>query len=102
MNNQQSLPAEPSDHEQRRSHTRLPPDRPEMYVIVGKERKLASVLNESFGGIGVTLEMEDSVNVQVGDQLTVLHYEWPTPGQVQWIQRTQEVQRVRLGIRWMT
>ena len=73
---------------------------PEMSVIVGDERRIATILDESFGGIGLMLEMADSVKVQVGDQLTVLHSDYPTPGWVKWIQRDQETKKVRLGIQW--
>ena len=100
MNNQPSLPADSIESSQIRIWTRFPSDKPEMWVIVGNERKSATVLNESFGGIGVTIEMEDSVNVQVGDQLIVLHCDCPTPAQVKWIEQNQEGKKVRLGIHW--
>ena len=98
MNNQPSSPVEPSESSQLRNWTRFLPDTPEMSVIIGDERKSTTILDESFGGIGVTIEMEDALNVQVADQLTVLHCDHPTAGRVQWIQRDQEAQRVRLGI----
>jgi len=102
MNNQSSSPAEPILSSQLRNWTRFPPDQPKMWVIVGDEQKYATVLDESFGGIGVTIEMEDSVKVQVGDQLILLHYEYPILGRVQWIQRDQETKTLRLGIHCST
>ena len=102
MNKQLPYPVDSIASSQIRIWTRFPPDSPEMQVIVGNERKSAIVLNESYGGIGITIEMEDSVNVQVGDQLIVVHCESPTPAQVQWIQRNQEAQKVRLGIHWLS
>jgi len=100
MNSQPSSPAEPIDFSKGRNWTRFPPDTPKMSVIVGDERRTATIFDESFGGIGVMIEMEDSVKVQVGDQLTVLHCDHPTAGRVQWIQRDQEAHKVRLGIQW--
>jgi hypothetical protein len=100
MNNQPSLPAEHNDHSQIRNWTRFPPDSPGMWVIVGDEQKGATLFDESFGGIGIVIEIADAVNVQVGDPLIVFHYDYPTPGRVQWIQRNPETQQARLGIRF--
>jgi hypothetical protein len=85
-----------------RSWTRFPPDKAEAWVIVADQRKSATIVDESFGGIGMTMEMADAVNIQVGKELIVLHCDYPTPGRVQWIQRNQETQRIRLGIRWLS
>jgi hypothetical protein len=100
MNSQPTLPLEPTASSQIRVWTRFLPDTPEMVVIVGDARNRASLLDESFGGIGITIEMEDSVDVQVGEHLIVLHYDCPTPAQVQWIERNHEAGQIRLGIRW--
>jgi hypothetical protein len=100
MNDQPSAPTKNIDHAKCRLWTRLPPEQRETSVIVQDERKTATVCDESFGGIGLTMAMADAVNVQVGDPLVVLYYDYPTPGRVQWIDRDQEAQRVRLGIRW--
>ena len=82
-----------------RNWTRFPPDMPETSVIVGDERKSATILNESFGGIGVTIEMDDSVNVQVGDQLTVLHSDTQCRAGCSGFNGIRRP-KVRLGIRW--
>lgn len=100
MNNQPSLPAEHIANSEFRDWTRFPPDMPETWVIVGDERKRATTLDESFGGIGVMIEMADASDVKIGDQLIVLQHDYPMPGRIQWIQRNQEAQRVRLGICW--
>jgi hypothetical protein len=100
MNDQSSAPAEHAGCSIIRRWLRFPPDRSEMPVILEGEPKNAVVLDESFGGIGVMLEMEDAVNLQVGDALVVLYYDRPTPGQVQRIQRNPETKQVRVGIRW--
>jgi hypothetical protein len=100
MNNQQSLPTEQNDHEQSRSCTQFPPDKPETWVIVGDKQMSATVLDESLGGIALMIESADAANLQVGDQLTVLNYGFPTVGHVRWIRRNQEIQKVCFGIRW--
>ena len=92
-------PAEHIANAELRDWNRFPPDTPETCVIVADKRKCATILDESFGGIGVTIEMADAVNVKVGDPLIILHYN-PMPGRVQWIQKDRKTQRVRLGIRW--
>jgi hypothetical protein len=102
INNQPFSPAEHNDDVQNRLWTRFPSDTPEIWVIVKGERKRATVLNESYGGIGVTMEMADTADVQVDDPLIVLHCDYPTPCRVQWVQRNQETQKVCLGIRWTT
>ncbi|MGO9110892.1 MAG: PilZ domain-containing protein [Thermoguttaceae bacterium] len=102
MDHQTSSPAEPSDHAQLRSCTRFPPDKSETWLLVGDERKSATVLDESFGGMGLMIESADAANVRVGDRLTVLEYGFPALGQVQWIRRDHETQKVCLGIRWTT
>ena len=102
MTNQPSLPAEPTYCSQIRNSIRFPPDKPQTWVIVGDERKNATILNESFGGLGVTIEMPDAVNVQVGDTLIVQYCDYPTLGRVQWIQQNPEAQQIRLGVQWVS
>ncbi|MGO9109063.1 MAG: PilZ domain-containing protein [Thermoguttaceae bacterium] len=99
MDSQTSSPAEHDGVSQVPGSVRLPPDEPKMWVLVGDERKSATIVDESFGGIGVLMEMADAANLQVGDRLTVLYYGSPTQGQVRWLQRNQETQKVCLGIR---
>jgi hypothetical protein len=93
-------PAEHDVFSQIRASLRFPPDEPEMCVIHGNAQKIAAVLDESYGGIGVVIEMADAEEVQVGDPLTVLYYGFPIRGNVQWVQRNQGIHKVRLGIRW--
>ena len=100
MTHQPPPPAEYIDYTPLRGSTRFPPDKSETWVIVGNERKLATVLDESFGGIGVAIAREDSVNLQIGDPLIVLHHDCPTPTLVQWIQQDAEAQKTRLGLQW--
>ena len=69
-------------------------------MIIDNERTSAAVADESQGGIGITLEMDDTLDVQVGDPLVVLQDDYPTSGEVQWMQQDPEAQKVRLGIRW--
>jgi hypothetical protein len=100
MNNELALPAACNTSSQLRYWLRFPPDESKMSVIIRNEQKCATILDDSFGGIGATLELDDSVNVQVGDQLTVLYYGSPTTGQVRWLEHGQEDHKVRLGICW--
>lgn len=100
MNNQPSLPAEPSDVSQIRSSIRFLPEKPETWVLVGDERKPATIVDECLGGLGLMMEMADAANLQIGDRLIVLHYNCPTPVQIRWIRCNQEIQRVHLGICW--
>jgi len=100
VNDQSSEPAECTEHKQARDWRRFPPELPERRLIVEGQPKNAVVLDESIGGIGVMLEMEDAVNVRVGDALTVLPCDCPTRGRVQWIQENPETKQVRVGIRW--
>jgi hypothetical protein len=100
MDDQLSSLPERIDGSKSRRWTRFPPDKSETWVIAKDERMSATICDESFGGIGVTIDMADAANVQVGDQLIVLHYDYPTPGRVQWIERDQEAKLIRLGIRW--
>jgi hypothetical protein len=102
MTGQPSSPADPTCCSEKRSSIRFPPDKPQTWVIVNDEPNHATILDESFGGIGVTIEMSDAVNVQVGDRLVILHCDCPTPGEVQWIQRNQEARQIRLGIHWIS
>jgi hypothetical protein len=46
--------------------------------------------------------MEDAAQVRAGDQLTVIYYDFPSPGQVKWVQRDPQAKLVRLGICWVT
>jgi hypothetical protein len=102
MTKQPSLPAEPTYCSQIRTSIRFPSDKPQTWVIVGDERKNATILNESFGGLGVTIEMSDAVDVRVGDTLIVQYCDYPTTGRVQWIERNQEAQQIRLGIQFVS
>jgi|SRR5271157_3940137 len=102
MNTQPHSPAERNDVVESRLWLRFPPVAPEAWVLVGDERKHATILDESYGGIGIMMEMADAVKVQADDPLIVIHCDYPTPGRVQWIQRNQETQKVCLGIRWTT
>ncbi|MGA2257630.1 MAG: hypothetical protein ABSG53_23455 [Thermoguttaceae bacterium] len=54
-------------------------------MLVGDERKSATIVEESYSGIGVMMEMADVANLQVGDRLAVLYYGSPTQGPVRWI-----------------
>jgi hypothetical protein len=100
MNNRPSSPVEQTNWLPVRRGVRFPPDQSETSVIVRDARKSATILNESYGGIGITIEIADDVKVQVDDALIVLYYGCPTAGRVQWIQRDQETQKVCLGVRW--
>jgi len=100
MNSQPSSSADSIGFTQIRNWIRFPPDTPETCVIVGDKRKPATVLDESFGGIGLMIDLADAAHLRVGDQLTVINYGSPAEGQVQWIRRNQEAQKVCLGIRW--
>ncbi|MGO9114088.1 MAG: PilZ domain-containing protein [Thermoguttaceae bacterium] len=95
MNSQPSSPAEHNNLSLLRSSIRFPPDKSETWVLVGDERNSATVVDESFGGMGLTLELADAANLQMGDRLIVLHCDCPTPCRVQWIQRDQETQYER-------
>ncbi|MGO9108815.1 MAG: hypothetical protein ACLP9L_06245 [Thermoguttaceae bacterium] len=96
------MPVEHNNDVEGRLWLRFPPVTPETWVIVAGERKHATILDESYGGLGMMMEMEDAVDVQADDALLVLHCDYPTPCRVQWIQRNQETQKVCLGIRWTT
>jgi hypothetical protein len=100
MNNQPILPAEPVATSQLRGWTRFPPDTREICVIFGDVRKTATLVDESYGGIGVTFATDDWAGVQVGDKLTVLQAGHPTPGQIQWIQPDEASGKTRCGICW--
>ena len=101
MNDQpSSLPAEDKDLSQIRSSIRFLPEKSETWVLVGDERKPATVVDECLGGIGLMMEMADAGNLQVGDRLIVHHYDCPTPVQIRWIRWNQEVQKIQLGICW--
>ncbi len=102
MHKKSSLLAENSNDAEHRLWLRFPSDNSEIWLIVGGERRCATILNESYGGIGVMMEMADAINVQADDSLIALHCDYPTPCRVQWIQRNQETQKVCLGIRWST
>jgi hypothetical protein len=102
LNDLPASPAEHTDYPHVRSSLRFPPDKSKTWLLVEGERKSATILDESFGGIGVTIDMEDTVNVHVGDQVVVFHYDYPTPAQVEWIRPDQEAKRIRLGIRWIS
>ncbi|MGO9112095.1 MAG: hypothetical protein ACLP9L_22955 [Thermoguttaceae bacterium] len=102
MNSQPSSPAEHDNVSLVRSSIRFPPDKSETWVIVGDELKTATIVDESFGGMGMTMELSDAENLQIGDRLIVFHCDYPTPCRVQRIQRNQETQKVSLGIRWTT
>ena len=77
MTGQPSSPAEHTSDSQFRSWTRFSPDKPETWVIIKDERKRATIFDESFGGIGMTIEMADAIDVQVDDDLVVLHNDHP-------------------------
>jgi hypothetical protein len=100
MNNQRSSQVQRREQPQYRNSIRFPPERPEIWVIVGDERKPATVLDESFVGIGLMMEIGDAANVEVGDLLTVVSYDSPTQGRVKWVEHNQEARQVRLGIQW--
>ncbi len=100
MNNQLSLPAELAGYSQLRGWTRFPPDERETWVILGDERKGATICDEAFGGVGITIEMADSVSLKVDDPLTILNYDCPAEGRIQWIHRDSETQKIRFGVRW--
>ena len=100
-NDEQASATEHGDYRQRRNWTRFPPDKPETWVIIDNERKPARICDESFDGIGVTIETADAGNVQVGNHLIVLHCGYPTPCRVQWIQQNQVTKQSRLGIHWL-
>jgi hypothetical protein len=100
MNEQASLPDEYRGGTQIRNWTRFPPDQSETVLLIHDEPAAADVLNVSFGGVGVTVELVDSVDVQVGNRLSVLYHDHPMWAQVQWIERNQAAQRLRLGLVW--
>jgi len=102
MSSKPSSPTENNDDTKRRLWLRFPSDMPEMWVIVGGQRKRATVIDESVGGIGIKMEMADAANVEVDDPLIALPCDCPSPCRVQWVQWDQETQKVRLGIRWTT
>jgi hypothetical protein len=67
-------------------------------VVIGEQPKIAAVVDESFGGIGLMLELHDSKELQPGDEIIVLHYGIPTWGSVKWIEKTPDSRESRLGI----
>ncbi len=89
-----------SDCSKNRDWTRFPPDRPETVIIAEGKPTIAVVLDESFGGIGVLLEIDDGAQLRVGDSVIVLHCDCPTPGRVQWVQDNSAIRRLRVGICW--
>jgi len=80
--------------------TRFPPEKAEAAVIIGGQSRHAAILDESFGGVGVTLEIDDARTLATGDPLTVVYYGHPTTGHVQWILRQPDAGRARVGVRW--
>lgn len=92
--------AEEIDPVQGRGWTRFPPDDPQAWIILKDQRTSATIIDESFGGVCVTVAMADSINLRVGDPLIVLHQDYPTRGRVQWIQRDEGAKQIRLGVGW--
>lgn len=99
MNNHPSL-SEYIASLQFRTWTRFPSDKPETWVNVNGEYKHATILNESFGGLGITMDLADAANMQVGDELTVRYYGASTAGKIEWIQADQATKKMCIGIRW--
>lgn len=102
MNSQPSLPAERSDISQLDVCIPFPPDKSETWVLVGDEWKSATIVDESFGGMGLTMELADAANLQVGDLLTVLCCGTANLGDVRWTRHTPETETVHFGIRLNT
>jgi hypothetical protein len=67
-------------------------------VVVGEEPRIAAVVDESHGGIGLMLELHDGEGMQPGDEIIVLYYGIPTWGSVKWIEKDQSNGQYRLGI----
>lgn len=84
-----------------RGWTRYQPDVSQVWIILKDSPRLAVVVDESFGGIGLALDIADAGDLQPGDELTVLHYGHPTQGSLQWLTIQPESEQVRLGIRWI-
>jgi len=99
MNNRPSSSAKDDGISQLRGSIPFPPDKSETWLLVGDEWKSATIVDESHGGMGLTMELADAANLQVGDQLTVLYYGSANQGEVRWIRHNQETQTGHLGIR---
>jgi hypothetical protein len=69
-------------------------------ILADGECLTALFVDESFGGIGVLLEMADGARLRIGDSVVVLQNDYPTPGKVQWLRHDPEINRIRAGIRW--
>jgi hypothetical protein len=85
-----------------RTWTRFPAESPGTWVTVAGENLHAMIVDDSFGGIGVTIEVGNVVRVKPGDWIVVFHCDYATPGQVRWLQHNEETNRIRLGIYWTT
>jgi hypothetical protein len=84
-----------------RDWTRFPPDSSEVCLVVNNAPRLATICDESYGGIGLIMAEVDVADIQLGAEVTVLHYGHPTRGLVQWTKRDDEPKFVRLGIQWV-
>jgi hypothetical protein len=102
MNEQFDMFTEQSSDRENRLWIRFPSDEPQMGVDVDGERKMATIIDESYGGIGILMEAKDALHLKVDDPLIVYQNDFPTPCRVQWIQWDDETQKVRIGIRWTT
>ena len=100
MNNRPSSSAKDDGISQLRGSIPFPPDKSETWLLVGDEWKSATIVDESHGGMGLTMELADAANLQVGDLLTVLCCGFANLGEVRWTRHIEETQKVCLGIRW--
>lgn len=83
-------PAEDRDGSAFRTWTRFAADRSVPAVL----------FDESYGGVGLSMELAAGLPLAPGDPLVVVYYGSPMSGQVQWVQRRPDDRRVRLGVRW--
>lgn len=83
-----------------RDWTRFAPDCSEVWVVAGDRPRIATVVNESYGGVGLVMEAIDAEEWEPGDKVVVFYYGHPMQGSLCWIQRDLESRQIHLGIQW--
>jgi CBS-domain-containing membrane protein len=97
----QAPPEHAADTDKSRRWTRFQPDLSEVWVTFSNAPRLARVVDESFGGIGLVMDKVDASDLQPGCEVTILHYGRLTRGSVKWITPQPETEQLRLGICWL-
>jgi hypothetical protein len=98
LNQPSAVPEQSINGEEKRRWPRFQLGIKYICVIIGEEPKIAAVVDDSIGGIGLMMEMKDAEGIQPGDEVIILSYGVPTWGSVEWIKKDQQTGQLRLGI----